>query len=128
MAESFIDLNLHGDSKENNILIDSLELFFQEIELSVKLAPNDIWGIYEAINLQRYVFNKFVSITQIKNEINTYIKRNCQHANDFNYNVTAETIKGDNGMITNYCFTEKNDNSTEFSIENCFHSAFLILH
>jgi len=97
MAESFIDLNLHGDSKENNILIDSLELFFQEIELSVKLAPNDIWGIYEAINLQRYVFNKFVSITQIKNEINTYIKRNCQHANDFNYNVTAETIKGDNG-------------------------------
>jgi len=91
----YLDLNLHGDSKESNILNTPLELFFQEIELAMKTAPNEIWGIGEGINLSRYVFNKFVTLTQIRNEITNFIGKYCEHANVFQYNITAETITTD---------------------------------
>ena len=89
----YIDLFLHGQSIHENILTNPLELFFQEIELAIKIAPNEIWGISESINISRYVFNKYVTITQIKNEITTYINRNCQHSSEFNFDVSVEMIK-----------------------------------
>jgi len=89
----YLDLFLHGETIHENILTNPLELFFQEIELAIKIAPNEIWGIVDAINISRYVFNKYVTITQIKNEITTYINRNCQHSSDYNFDVSVETIK-----------------------------------
>ena len=89
----YLDLFLHGETIHENILTNPLELFFQEIELAIKIAPNEIWGIVDAINISRYVFNKYVTITQIKNEITTYINRNCQHSSDYNFDVSVETIE-----------------------------------
>lgn len=85
----YIDLDLHS----NNIISDPLELFFQEIELGIKTAPNEIWGIKDSINLNRYLFNKYVTITQIKNEIKSFIGKNCQHSVNFQYNISVEIIK-----------------------------------
>jgi hypothetical protein len=73
----YIDLYLHGTNINDSILTEELELFFQEIEIALQTGPNEIWGIGEAINLNRYLFNRYVTITQIKNEISTYVSNNC---------------------------------------------------
>lgn len=101
MSESndidYIDLYLHGSSIDDNILTEPLELFFQEIEISLETQQNEVWGIKDAINLSRYLFNKYVTLTQIKNEITTYLNNNCQHACYFPFEISAETIKNSNG-------------------------------
>lgn len=105
MAEKvieYIDLNLHEDNDINeNIISNELHLFFQEIELAIKIRPNEIFGVKESINLSRYLFNRYVSITQIRNEIITFLNKHCQHATLFKFTVTVETIKGqrNNDMI-----------------------------
>lgn len=94
-TEEFLDLNLYGDSKESNIINSGLELFFQEIDIAMKSAPNEIWGIASGINLGRYVFNKYVTLTQIRNEITNHIGNNCQHSTLFQYSITADSINAD---------------------------------
>ena len=88
----FLDINLNGTEREDTVLTNPLELFMQEIELAVKLAPNEIWGVSEAVNIARYVYSKFVSTTQVRNEITSFITRHCQHASSFNFVVTVEPI------------------------------------
>lgn len=92
----YIDIYLYGNSQENNIITDKLSLFFQEVEMAVKIAPNEIWGIKDNISLIRYLFNKYVTITQIKNELTTFITKYCTHAPDFQYKISVETIKDNN--------------------------------
>lgn len=91
----YIDLNLASDdtNSEDNVLTQPLELFFQEIEIAVQTGPGEIWGIKESINLHRYLFNRYVTITQIRNEISSFIGKNCQHATVFPHTVSVETIK-----------------------------------
>jgi hypothetical protein len=91
----YIDLNLHEDSDINsNIISNQLHLFFQEIELAIQIRPNEIFGVKESINLSRYLFNRYVSITQIRNEIINFINKHCQHATLFKFTASVETIKG----------------------------------
>ncbi len=92
----YIDINFMGSSKDDNILSDPLELFMQEIFLAVQMGPNTIWGINESINLNRYVFNKHVTLTQIRNEMLSYFGRNCAHAAMFNYSLSVELINHNN--------------------------------
>lgn len=92
----YIDLSLHGTNINDSIIDEPLELFFQEIELAMQIGPNEIWGIKDAINLKRYLFNQYITITQIKNEISNYVTKHCQHAADFGYNISVETIKNSN--------------------------------
>lgn len=90
---NYIDLTLEdNDNPEDNVLTDPLSLFFQEIELAVQMAPESIWGVKESINLSRYVFNRYVSITQIRNEILTYVNKNCAHAEHFQYTTSIQLI------------------------------------
>ena len=96
----YIDINLHSESIEDNILSEKLELFFQELELSLTVAPNEIWGVKDAVNLSRYLFNRYVSITQIKNEISNFISNNCQHAKDFQYVISIQNLKNANSKYT----------------------------
>jgi len=93
----YIDLYLHGSTIDDNILTQPLELFFQEIELSLETQQNEVWGIKDAINLSRYLFNKYITLTQIRNEITIYFNKNCQHACYFPYEISAETLKNENG-------------------------------
>lgn len=98
----FIDLYLHSDTPENkemNILDTDLELFLQEIEISIKMFPGEVWGIYESININKYVFNQYITANQIINEIQTYIGNNCAHANRFSWYVNTEFINIDNKKL-----------------------------
>ncbi|MCK9415449.1 hypothetical protein M0Q97_02175 [Candidatus Dojkabacteria bacterium] len=91
----YLDINFLGEDKNDNIITDPLELFMQEIFLAMQTAPFSIWGVTESINISRYVFNKYVTITQIRNEILTFIGKNCAHAKMFNYSLTVDIINSD---------------------------------
>lgn len=106
MDEEFVDLYLHGSNIEDSILTNPIELFFQEIELSMKILPNEVWGISKAINVKRYVFNPHISITQIRNEILNFIAVNCEHAKYFNYTLSVDQIKSDSFRDMVYCLFE----------------------
>ena len=93
MDGGYIDLNLHEGEISDNIIDSPLHLFIQEVELAIQTGPNEIWGIKDSINLNRYLFNKYVTITQIRNEILTFIGKHCQHASMFQYNLSVQTIK-----------------------------------
>jgi len=107
----YVDIYLHGNSISDNILIQKLELFVQEIELAVQIGPNEIWGINESINLNRFLFNQYVTVTQIRNEISNFIAKNCYHASDFTYNISVETLKnsGTNDLIYIVCSVNAED-------------------
>lgn len=95
----YIDLNLHaGESEQimDNLITNPLHLFFQEIELAVKVNSGEIWGISNSINLRKYLFNKYITINQIKEEVSTFISRNCQHASEFVHTCDVEFLKIDN--------------------------------
>lgn len=89
------DLNLNFSAQIDNIITDGLALFFQEIEIAMLTGPNEIWGIKDSIKLSRYLFNRYVTITQIKNEITNYIASHCQQAQNFTYNISVETLNVD---------------------------------
>jgi hypothetical protein len=93
----YVDLYLHGTSIDENILTQSLELYFQEIELAIQIGKNEVWGVSSSIDLKRYLFNHYVTLTQIKNEISTYLSLYCEHYKYFPTSITAETIKNSNG-------------------------------
>lgn len=99
MSEEYIDLNLHAGEPEqilDNLITNPLQLFFQEIELAVKINLDEIWGINSSINLKKYLFNRYITINQIKEEITTFISRNCQHASEFVHTCDVEFLKIDN--------------------------------
>jgi len=115
----YIDLYLHGSTKDDLILSEDLELFFQEIELAVQTAPNEIWGISESINLNRYLFNQYITITQIKNEISNYVSKNCQHASYFNYSISIENLENLNNkdliyIVFNVDAKDQNGNNQQY--------------
>ncbi len=89
----YLDLYLHGSSINDNIISHPLELFIQEIELGMQTGPEEIWGLKDSVNLSRYLFNQYVTITQIRNEITSYVSKNCQHASEFQYIISVETLK-----------------------------------
>ncbi len=94
------DLNLYytGDSDDygNGIITDPLHLFFQEIELSIKCGPNEIWGCKYSIELSSYLFNQYITVSQIKNELVTFISQNCEHAQFFQWDIIVDILKIDN--------------------------------
>lgn len=93
----YIDISLHGTDIHTNILTSELELFLQEIELSIKILPHEVWGMENHLDLKRYIFNQYVTITQIRNEITNFINKHCYHASLFTYKISVETIKNPNG-------------------------------
>lgn len=96
----FIDLALHESShKELNVIDESLELFLQEIELAIKIGPGEIWGISDNININKYVFNKYITLSQVKNEISLFIEKNCACANRFPWSVDAQFLNIDGNKM-----------------------------
>ena len=89
----YVDLNLYEDAAP--IIDNPLHLFLQEVELSLKIAPGSIWGCKDSISLSRYVFNQYVTVNQIRQEISSFIQKHCKHAANFDYNVDVEVIMVD---------------------------------
>lgn len=90
-----MDINLYYDENnpENNVIENPLHLFFQEIELAIKTAPQQQFGFRYSIDLQKYVFNKYLSLNNIADEISLFISQNCESASLFQYEITAEVLE-----------------------------------
>lgn len=104
------DLNLNFSDNSDNLITDGLALFFQEIEIAMLTGPNEIWSIRDSIKLSRYLFNRYVTITQIKNEITTYIVKHCQQSENYQYNISVETINIDGKDLIYVVMTVTVDN------------------
>jgi hypothetical protein len=92
----YIDFNLYGTTKEDSIITNPLHLFFQEIELAIKIGVGETWGTLSAIDLSKYIFNQYITTEQIKSEILTFIATHCAHAEFFQYNIKVELMNLDN--------------------------------
>jgi hypothetical protein len=96
---SFTDINIHGTSIDDNIIENPFQLFFQEIELAIKISSNEIWGSRDSIELSRYLFNQYVTINQIKIEINSFVATYCPHASLYQYDIDVQILKVDNNDL-----------------------------
>lgn len=95
--KEYVDLNLYEDDVA---MIDNpLHLFLQEVELAVKIAPFSIWGCKDSISLQKYVFNQYVTVNQIRQEITSYIQNNCANSSQFNYTIEVEVLDVDSKSL-----------------------------
>lgn len=90
---NYIDINLSGSNIHDSILTEPLELFFQEIEVAVKILPNEIWGVKDSLNLSKYLFNKYTTLSQVKNDISFFINKHCSQAQYFNYEISISNLK-----------------------------------
>lgn len=121
--DGYIDFNLHYDGENgdygNGIISNPLHLFFQEIELALKVGPNEIWGCKYSIELSKYLFNQYITVDKIQREINTFIAMNCQHASVFQYDITTEILKIDNKELI-YIVASIYDNGTDKSFVQKF--------
>lgn len=93
-----LDINLYYDDKnpDNNIIENPLHLFTQEIELALKVAPNELAGFRYNMDLEKYVFNQYLSLKDIQEEIASFISNYCSQAKNFQYEITAELMELDN--------------------------------
>lgn len=123
----YIDLNLHQfdiESKNYNILDSELNLFLQEIEMSVKMASGDVWGFVDAIDLNRYVFNNYITRLQVLNEVTTFIQNNCEGSQNFPWNVDVEfvTVNRKRMLLITVNVTKKNSEG----IDETFYQKFFL--
>lgn len=89
----YFDINLHESIDiNNNVITNPIHLFLQEIELAVKIGPNSIWGTKLSIDLNRYLFNQYITLNQIKNEITFFIDKECEQAKNYKYDIDVQII------------------------------------
>lgn len=91
--DGLVDINISfkpSNSIEKPLLTNNLELFLQEIYLAVRIAPGEIWGVFEAIDLNQYVFNRYITTNFINSEITKFISNNCSQSDNFNYQIDSE--------------------------------------
>lgn len=79
----YLDINLHFHDSTDTIITSKIELLIQEIELAIKIGPEELWGVKYSLNTERYIFNQYITLNQIKNELSTFIALNCEHAQYF---------------------------------------------
>lgn len=97
-ASDYVDLNLY-DSDETPVVTNPLHLFLQELELCIKTQIGSIWGINEGINLHKYVYNRFITLNQIRNDLVSAIQHQCIHSSEFNYDISVDVIDVDGKQL-----------------------------
>lgn len=116
--EEIFDINLYDSDDINfNVIISPLHLFFQEIELAVKIAPGEIWGAQYAIDLNKYLFNQYVTLNQIKSEISTFIGKNCSQSQNFQYDINVQILNVENKDLIYIQVTIYNEEENEDFIQ-----------
>lgn len=102
-----IDLYVNPDDETSAILEinDSLTAFKQQIEMLLFTKPGDILGEPEfGIDLESYIHEVTLNEYDLKQIINTQIKKFCPLAQNYNYNIdiffaTSETTNKDSALI-----------------------------
>lgn len=101
-TSEFIDFNLKYDISKSlsldnlSVLDNPLQMFLQEIEIAINSSQFDGWGNKKTINIQQYLFNKFISTNKIKNGVKTFITENCISAGNFNFDTDCKFYKYNN--------------------------------
>lgn len=93
----YVDLNLAFDDESKNVITNKLELFLQEIYLALMIAPMEIWGVKDSIDLNQYLFSKYITQSFIATEITAYIAKHCAHSSEFTYNIESEIAPDNHG-------------------------------
>lgn len=109
-----MDINLNYGEPNNTkplILTDPVDLFFQEVELAIKVFRTEVWNRPDGIDIQQYVLNKFVSTYQMKIEISTFIERECANAGNFVWELNVY-ISEQNIIVINLQINLENDIAT----------------
>lgn len=115
-STDYVDLNLYDD-RDIPIIDNPLHLFLQEIEICVKTLPGSIWGIIDGVSLYKYVFNQYITINQIRNDLNYYIQKNCAHASQFNYDISTDVISVENKHLIYITMTIESENPVTGEVE-----------
>lgn len=88
------DIDLHGENFE--LITDDFLIFQQEIELAIKIIQGEIWNRAEGLDIQNYVFNKYVSVYRMKQEIKRFINNECSSSHLFAWDIDVKLIIHDN--------------------------------
>ncbi len=112
MGNNSIDINLHGDETGFLMIEHPIDLFFQEVELAVKIIEREIWNIPEGLDIEKYVFNKYVSFNQIETEVKNFIEEYCEHASEYIWDCKV-SIMNNEYLIIN--FTIKDEHGDELT-------------
>lgn len=110
-----IDINLYFDNEniENNIITNPLHLFIQEIELALKTAPMELWGFRYSLDIVKYVYNQYITLNKIEEEISSFITNFCEHSKYFPFTIIAELVEVENVTILYIKSEITNVNSTD---------------
>ena len=88
-----MDINLDFDGTNNPLITDDFSLFLQEVELAIKIIEGTIWNKPLGLDINTYVFNKFISAFAMRTEVKSFIEKECERASMFNWDVNVQVKK-----------------------------------
>jgi hypothetical protein len=112
-----IDINLLGTNIENNFFEHSLELFFQEISMCFNLKLTDFWGHINFLNLQKYVFSKNISASEVNKRVHEYILHNCSMSMSYDWNIETSFLKSQRADDLLYIKFNVNSNGESYTTQ-----------
>jgi hypothetical protein len=88
----YVDINLEGTGLQDNVIVNPLELFFQEIQLAISIGPDGSWGSRDSVDITKYLFNQYVTMNQIQNEVSAFITQYCSQARNFQWTMETQLL------------------------------------
>jgi hypothetical protein len=97
-----MDINLHEwNDRQKTIIDDEAALFFQEVEIAVKMSKDAVFGQKNYLDLTKFVFTRAISTMQIKNEIMAYIANECPSSGNVVWDIEVKFLSEMNTIISN---------------------------
>ncbi|KAA6338954.1 hypothetical protein EZS27_013086 [termite gut metagenome] len=88
-----LDINFLPVDGEANTISDPLALFLQEIFIAMNLQESEVYGVSDSLNLQKYIFNKNISLNTIKQNIISYVTKHCSMSSVFQFYIDVNEIR-----------------------------------
>lgn len=83
-----INIDIDDIKKMDDLILENpLELFFQELAMIFNKKYTDFYGDPKCLNLQKYLYSKYISTSDINNEIRQYVMNNSYYSNLFKWEV-----------------------------------------
>jgi hypothetical protein len=88
----YVDISLNGTGITDNVITNNLELFFQEIQIAISVGPDGAWGSRDSIEISKYLFNQYVTVNSIQNEVQAFITHYCSQASVFQWTMQTQIL------------------------------------
>jgi hypothetical protein len=112
-----VDINLTGNSIEKNFFENSLEMFLQEVTMCLNLKMTDFWGHIDFLNLQKYVFRKNVSPSEVNKYIHDYILSNTSLSMSYDWSVETHFFSNERENDVLYIRFSVKSNGEKYSTQ-----------